>query len=125
MWKAMHNPKWEEHGEAPAFFETGKYVFAISKSTTPESLITSLTVGDRLVVQPRTMFGENNRVLKNEKKLNILRYGTITAKPTLEEDQKGRTAHPLYFVSVEWEEKVFPYDPKIKNHPCKTFTLIN
>ena len=125
LWKAMHNPEWEEHGDEDEFFRKGNYTFAICKGTTPISLISSISVGDQIVVQPRTMIGKNNRVLQNAKNLPKMRYGTITTKPALEPKQKDRREHPLYFVNVDWEEKVYPNNPNIKNSPCKTFTLIH
>ena len=123
LWKAMHRPE-KSHGEPDIFFSSGKYTFAITKRTTPISLISSLSVGDRIVVQPRTMIGKNNRVLQNAKNLPMMRYGKITTKPALEPDQKGRRKHPLYYVCVKWEEKVYPDNPNLKNSPFKTFTLI-
>ena len=134
-WKAMHRPDWI-HGEADEFFSSGKYHFAICKGTTPESMITSLSVGDKIVVRERTMLGKNNRQLKNVKNLQKLRYGTITATPELEENQKTGGGcrdlpghceeHELYYFRVAWEkESKLYYRDMLTNNPCKTFPLQN
>ena len=124
LWKAMHHPKWEGvHPESDAFFAMGKYKFAIHDPTTPKSLLSEINIGDRIIVQPRTMFRKNGQRLKSEKKSNQFRYGTITTESRLEEDQIG-TDCPLYGFCVDWDDSFVPSDPTIINKPFKTFTLI-
>lgn len=124
LWKAMHAPHWSQHGEPDDFFKKGKYPFAISKGT-PESMVTDLAIGQRIVVQPRTKIGKNGRVLKNIKEKQVLRYGTITSRPIRDlDDTEQSEEHPLWYVNVEWDKESVVADSTIRNKPFKTFTLI-
>ena len=124
LWKAMHHVEWTVHPESEDFFAMQNYKFAIKKITTPESLITDVNPGDRIIVEPQTMVGKRGRRLKNPKRTKKFRYGTVTSNPSLDEDQTGVNKCPLYSFSVDWDESFVPADPSIINDPCKTFTLI-
>jgi hypothetical protein len=127
LWKAMHHVKWDVHPESDDFFAMKNYKFAVKKITTPESLITGVNPGDRIIVQPQTMVGERGGRLKNPRRTEKFRYGTVTSNPSLDEDHILRAGHtsPLYSFSVDWDESFVPADPTIRNDPCKTFTRIN
>ena len=125
LWKAMHHPKWEGvHPEADSFFAMGKYKFAIHETTTPKSLLSDIKVGDRIVVQPRTMIGKHGNRLLNAKYIDQFRFGTITTESVLEPDQSGTIDAPLYGFLVDWDDSFVPVIPGMRNNPCKTFTLI-
>lgn len=129
LWKAIHHPSWKGvHPEPDAFFDMGKYYFAISKHT-PKSLLSEIKIGDRIVVQPQTMIRKRgNEPLKHKRALPYLRYGTIISNPILETDPaliactKRKT---LYRFRVDWDDSFVPVSPKVKSNGRKTFTLIN
>ena len=133
LWKAMHSPKWEGvHPEPDAFFAMGKYNFAISmRRGIPKSLLSEIKPGDRIVVQPRTMFGKRGNPLKNPRAQPHFRFGTIITEPILEKDKKLNTCvrspgTQLYGFRVVWDNSFVPIEnhKNLKNNPCKTFTLI-
>jgi hypothetical protein len=136
LWKAMHQPFWEGvHPEPEAFFSMGKYNFAISKTSTPKSILREIKKNDRIVVRPKTMIGKRGNPVKNAQNFHpplfdcdVLRYGTIISNPILETDRNLLLHHcrstDLYEFRVVWDDSFVPDDPKLKNHCCKTFTLI-
>jgi hypothetical protein len=123
----MHQPEWEIHSEPDTFFAMGKYKYAISRRKgTPKSLIHDIKIGDRIIVQPRTMVRNNGERRKSPKNSKLFRYGTITTESRLDADQTGRPAeNPLYGFCVDWDDAFVPADPTIINKPFKAFTRIN
>lgn len=135
-WKAMHRPDWI-HGEPEDFIRSGKYNFAIRKGTTPESLVKDIAVGDRIVIEARTMKGKKKSQLDKPRSLKYWWVGTITTIPKREKNQgtsggcrnnhDHRAKHPLYYFCIDWDKEGSKVSctsspPCPAGWPCKTFT---
>lgn len=118
----MHHPEWgfNPHPEAREFFELGEYWVCAGHPSTSTSVVDSVNIGDRFVVQPKTMFGKRDKKVKNPCPCakDIYHFGTVLSKPTPEElARKGWMKF-----NVDWTESI-PYNGKYKNKGQKTITL--